>query len=274
MSSATSLSEPWSLKGKTAIVTGGSRGIGSAIAIHFARKGISNIAITYVSNQTAANKTLEECRKLGVKNGIAIQADVTDSTIGPKIVNNTLSGLDVTTIDILVNNAISPDASKVSDIKTFQAKDFSDLMVANVYSAVSLTAAFMEYAPKYGGRVINISSITSKTGNPGPLMTYGATKAALDSYTRSFADSFASTTGITFNSVAVGPTDTDALAAAKELKGLINSMVELTSAATRLGIPDDIAYIVGFLASEEGRWVNGASVSANGGNRQTLALYG
>ncbi|KAK1979038.1 hypothetical protein LZ30DRAFT_727305 [Colletotrichum cereale] len=274
MSSATSSSEPWSLKGKTAIVTGGSRGIGSATAIHFARKGISNIAITYVSNQTAANKTLEECRKLGVKNAIAIQADVADTTFGPKIVKDTLQGLNVTTLDILVNNAISPDISKVMDVKTLQAKDFSAMMVANVYSAVSLTAAFMEYAPKYGGRVINISSITSKTGNPESIMTYGATKAALDSYTRSFADTFASNTGMTFNSVAVGPTDTDALAAAKEFEGYIDSLVELTSAAPRIGTPDDVAYVVGFLASEEGRWVNGASVSANGGNRHTLAVYG
>lgn len=275
MSNSASYSEPWSLKGKTAVITGGSRGIGSGIAIYFARKGLSNLAITYVSNKTAADQTLNQCRELGVKNAIAIQANVADFSIGPKIVKEALAGLNATTIDILVNNALFADISRVSDVKKLQAKDFNEMMVANVYSPVSLTVAFMEHAPQYGGRVINISSIAGKTGNPDPIITYGATKAALDSYTRSFADTFASSSGITFNSVAVGPTDTDSMAAAKkENPALINSLISMTSAAPRIGNTEDIAYIVGFLASEEGRWVNGAAVSANGGNRQTLAMFG
>ncbi|WYZ36099.1 hypothetical protein EsH8_X_000746 [Colletotrichum jinshuiense] len=275
MSNSASYSEPWSLKGKTAVITGGSRGIGSGIAIYFARKGLSNLAITYVSNKTAADQTLNQCRELGIKNAIVIQANVADFSIGPKIVKEALAGLNVTTIDILVNNALFADISRVSDVKKLQAKDFNEMMVANVYSPVSLTVAFMEHAPQYGGRVINISSIAGKTGNPDPIITYGATKAALDSYTRSFADTFASSSGITFNSVAVGPTDTDSMAAAKkENPALINSLISMTSAAPRIGNTEDIAYIVGFLASEEGRWVNGAAVSANGGNRQTLAMFG
>ncbi|WQF90329.1 Putative short-chain dehydrogenase/reductase SDR, NAD(P)-binding domain superfamily [Colletotrichum destructivum] len=275
MSNVPSPSEPWSLKGKTAVITGGSRGIGSGIAVHFARKGLSNLAITYVANEAAANKTLEKCRKLGVKNAITIQADVTDTAVGPKIIKEAVSRLSVTTIDILVNNAILGDVSRTVDLKTLEAKNFNEIMVGNVYSPVSLTVAFMEFAPKYGGRVINISSTASKTGNPEFIMTYGATKAALDSYTRSFADTFASSTGITFNSVSVGPTETDALAAAKDmLPGFVEEQIKSISAAPRFGTTDDVAYIVGFLASEEGRWVNGAAVSANGGHRLTLALFG
>ncbi|OHE98484.1 3-oxoacyl-(acyl-carrier-protein) reductase [Colletotrichum orchidophilum] len=275
MSSTPSPAEPWSLKGKTAIVTGGSRGIGSGIAVHFARKGLENLAITYVANKTAADTTLAKCRELGVKNAVAIKADSTDPTIAPKIVKDVLNALKVTTIDILVNNAILSDISNTSDVKKLQAKDFNDMMVANVYTPVSLTTAFMEYAPKYGGRVINISSVAGRTGNPSPIMTYGATKAALDSFTRSFADTFASDKGMTFNSVAVGPTETDALAQARQAHAeFIDKQVDYISVAPRLGNTDDIAYIVGFLASEEGRWVNGAAVSANGGHRQTLALFG
>ncbi|GKT40573.1 short chain dehydrogenase asqE [Colletotrichum spaethianum] len=275
MSNTTSPSETWSLKGKTAIITGGSRGIGSGIAIHFARKGLSNLAITYVANKAAADNTVEQCRDLGVKNVIAIQADVTDPTIGPKIIKDALDGLNVTTIDILVNNALLADISRASDVTTLQAEGFSEMMIANVYSPVSLTVAFMEHAPKYGGRVINISSIASKIGNTNELMTYGASKAALDSFTRSFADKFASTTGITFNTVAVGPTQTDSLATAmKHYPNFIEEQVKRISAAPRIGNTDDIAYIVGFLASEEGRWVNGAAVSANGGHRETLAVFG
>ncbi|KAK1564088.1 uncharacterized protein LY79DRAFT_684436, partial [Colletotrichum navitas] len=238
-----------SLKEKTATITGGSRGIGSRIAIHFARKGMSNLAITYLVNETEAEKTLAKCRELGV-NAIAIQADITDPTSRPKIVKDALSGLDVTKIDILVNNAALSDISRASDVRAVQAESF-------------------------GGRVINISSLASKLGNSDPMITYGATKAALDSFTRSFANTFSAATGITFNSVAVGPTETDALAMVNGLiPGFLDTQIAMSTAANRVGNMDDIAYIVGFLASEEGRWVNGASVSANGGHRETLALFG
>ncbi|KAK2006111.1 NAD(P)-binding protein [Colletotrichum eremochloae] len=156
-----------------------------------------------------------------------------------------------------------------------QAEHFNEIMVANAYTPVNLMVAFMEHAPKHGGRVINISSLVSKLGNSDPMITYGATKAALDSFTRSFANAFSTTTGITFNSLAVGPVETDAFAMVNELiPGFHDMQIEMTSAADRVGNVDDIAYIVGFLASEEGRWVNGASVSANGGHKQVLALFG
>ncbi|OLN90339.1 3-oxoacyl-[acyl-carrier-protein] reductase 12 [Colletotrichum chlorophyti] len=275
MAILSSPSETSSLSGKTAIVTGGSRGIGRAIAIHFARKGITNLAITYVSNKAAAEYTLEQTRTLGVKQAIAIQADATDPTLAPRLIKEVLSGLNTTTIDILVNNAVLTDISKTSDVSKLAVEAFSETMIANVFSPVTLTTAFMEHAPKYGGRVINISSVASKTGNSNPIITYGASKAALDSFTRSFAETFSSDRSITFNSVAVGPTETDALAAARAtIPEIIDKQKDYSTAAPRLGEPEDVAYIVGFLASEEGRWVNGAAVSANGGHRQTLALFG
>ncbi|KXH52454.1 hypothetical protein CSAL01_02072, partial [Colletotrichum salicis] len=109
--------EPWSLVGKIAIVTGASRGIGQAIAIHLAHKGLSKLAITYASNSDAAQKTLEECRRLGVEAAIAIQADALDPSFGAKIVSQTLQQLSPTSIDILVNNAVLSDYSKVEPIK-------------------------------------------------------------------------------------------------------------------------------------------------------------
>ncbi|CCF39990.1 3-oxoacyl-[acyl-carrier-protein] reductase [Colletotrichum higginsianum] len=244
-------------------------------AAYFVRKGLSNLAITYVSNKAAANKTLEQCRKLGIKNTIAIQADATDSTVGPRVIKEVLSGLNVTTIDILVNNAVIPN-DRTRDLKTLQAEDFNELMVGNVYFPVSLTVAFIEHAPKYGGRVINLSSMAGKTGNPEAFATYGATKAALESFTRSFADSFSLKTGITFNSISVGPTETEALQGAREdyAGEYIKEQIKLITAAPRSGSVDDIAYIIGFLASEEGRWVNGALIPANGGHKMTLALFG
>ncbi|KAK6213480.1 3-oxoacyl-acyl-carrier-protein reductase [Colletotrichum tabaci] len=275
MSNVPSSSEPWLLKGKTAIITGGSRGIGSRTAAYFVRKGLSNLAITYVSNKAAADKTLEQCRELGIKKAIAIQADATDSTVGPRVIKEVLSGLNVATIDILVNNAVIPN-DKTRDLKTLRAEEFNELMVGNVYFPVSLTVAFLEHAPKYGGRVINLSSMAGKTGNPEAFATYGATKAALESFTRSFADSFSSSTGITFNSISVGPTETEALAGARDSYAgeYIREQIKLITAAPRSGNVDDIAYIIGFLASEEGRWVNGALIPANGGHKMTLALFG
>lgn len=277
MSTTNTTAEPWSLNGKTAVVTGASRGIGKAIAIHLARKGLANIAITYVANKSAADNTIEACRALGVKNAVAFKADALDSGIWPEVIKQSLAKLGVETIDILVNNAVlgNPDAYKSTT--DLAPDDFSSIMLANVYAPVATTVAFMEHAaPKSGGRVITISSTSSKTANAEPLLTYGASKAALDSFTRSFADTYASKKGITFNSVIVGPTATEAMIAALPIMpaGYKDKVVADTSAAPRFGEPEDVAYIVGFLASEEGRWVNGAAVSANGGYRQSLAALG
>lgn len=276
MSGLTNSSQPWLLTGKTALVTGGSRGIGSAIAKHLAQKGLRKLAITYVSNKAAADLTLEQCRSFGVEQAIAIQADVLDATMGPRVIKEVLDGLNTTTIDILVNNAILSDNRTTFPIADITVDNFDEIMRGNVFSPISLTLAFMDHAPKHGGRVINISSVAGKLGNTDPVMTYGASKAALESFTRSFAESFASDRGITFNSVSVGPTATDALNTVKDVMppGFLEKMIAETSAAPRVGEPEDIAFIVGFLASEEGRWVNGAAVSANGGQRQSLAALG
>ncbi|KAL0934872.1 beta-ketoacyl-acyl carrier protein reductase [Colletotrichum truncatum] len=276
MSQASTSDAPWSLQGKTAVVTGASRGIGKAIAIHLVRKGVANIAITYASNKAAADDTIEKCRALGVKNAIAIKADALKPEVWPNVIKESLSSLGTETIDILVNNAVLATIEDYKPTTELSVESFSSVMIANVYSPVATTLAFMEHAPKTGGRVINISSVSGRAPNNDPMITYGASKAALDSFTRSFADSFASKRVMTFNSVIVGPTATDAMAAVlssapPETKQFF---IDQTSAAPRVGEADDIAYIVGFLASEEGRWVNGAAVSANGGFRTVLAALG
>ncbi|KAJ5018707.1 Short chain dehydrogenase asqE [Colletotrichum sp. SAR 10_99] len=269
--------EPWSLAGKTAVVTGASRGIGKAIAIHLARKGLTNIAITYAANQSAADDTIEKCRALGVKNAVVIKANALNPDAWPDVIKQAHGALKVDTIDILVNNAVLASIDHYKATPELNADNFSAVMVANVYAPVATTIAYMEHAaPKAGGRVINISSVAGRLPNGNPMVTYGASKAALDSFTRSFADQFSSEKGITFNSVIVGPTLTDAFeevtkSMPKELK---DKYIAETSAAPRFGEPEDIAYIVGFLASDEGRWVNGAAVSANGGFRGMLAALG
>ncbi|KAL2816630.1 hypothetical protein BDW59DRAFT_175740 [Aspergillus cavernicola] len=194
----------WSLAGKTDVITGGSRGIGSAIAIHLASKGLSKLAITYVGNLASAESTLEECRKNGIERGIAIQADILDPSIGPDLIQQVLTGLETPTIDILVNNAAYLDPTEASSVEE------------------STLNVFQKFAKE---------------------------KAA------------------TFNTVCVGPTVTDGFKAVGKLypDGFMEELAKEFTAAHRVGTPEDIAYIVGFLACEEARWVNGACMSANGG---------
>ncbi|KAK7701299.1 hypothetical protein SLS64_010342 [Diaporthe eres] len=255
MSSVSSSGQPWLLTGKTAIVTGGSRGIGRAIAIQFARKGLDKIAITYASNGEAAEATLDECRRLGVSKAIAIQAEVTDPQFGPVIVQKALQGLDTTTIDIVVNNASVGGLEYYRPVHETTPDVFLHLMHGNVYSAMSLTKECMAHLPAKGGRVINISSVASRLANPSPTFVHGAAKAALESITRSFAGAFGVATGATFTSVSVGATDTDAFRAAGDIvpPEYLEAMMNEATVEKRLGTPEDIAYIVGFLASEERR---------------------
>lgn len=271
-----SSSTPWSLAGKSAIVTGGSRGIGQAIAIHLARKGLAKLAITYVNNADAAESTLEKCRELGVVQAVAIQADATDPEFGQKVIVQVLERLGTKSIDILVNNAVLADPSKVLPVKDTGLDVFLEIMQANVYAPVSATTALLPHLPEYGGRVINISSVLAYQPNTDPTMAYGASKATLQSYTRSFAQSFSKKANATFNSVIVGLTATDSIKASQDMMppGFLDGQIQDTTAAERIGDPDDIAYIVGFLASEEARWVNGAAISANGGNRLVMPALG
>jgi 3-oxoacyl-[acyl-carrier protein] reductase len=229
-----------------------------------------------MANRDAAQATLDQCRELGIKQAVAIQADALDPDFATKIIGQVLKELDTTIIDILVNNAVLADPAAAKPVGQVTLSNFLEVMHANVYAPVSLTTALLPHLPAYGGRVINISSTASKQANSDPVITYGASKATLDSFMRSFADNFAKEKGATFNSVLAGLTATDAYNQNKDLLGpdFLKEMLQSTSAADRIGVPEDIAYIVGFLASEEARWVNGAAVSANGGNRKVLAALG
>ncbi|KAH0830933.1 hypothetical protein AYO21_06463 [Fonsecaea monophora] len=264
-----------SLEGKTALVTGGSRGIGAAVAVQLAQRGASKIAITYAGNTKAADSTLEELKKLGVQKAIAIQADLLDPQLGANLIPQVLSGLDTKTIDITVCNAALNTPDLVVPFANITLENFNKVFQGNTFSAVSIIAAVLPHLPAKGGRVVTISSIMSKLANDDVSIAYGASKAALDSITRSLAASFAATKHATFNSVSVGSTATDPLKAVmKVLPEAIEESVAPHTIEKRPGDPEEVASVVGFLASEEARWVNGAQIPAHGGNRYMLALQG
>jgi len=263
---------PAPLVGRTAIVTGGSRGIGAGIAVDLARKGCTAIAITYAQNKHAAESVLETIRDTNpLIRTIAIQADLLSPTFGADLVSNALEQLGVSTIDIVVANAAFAEAKYLEPMHTGSKETFEKFMTGNVWSQMQLALAAMPHIPPCG-RIINISSVASKRANADPLVIYGASKAALDSITRSFALMFAPSRKITVNGVHVGPTSTDTMKSAfNKLPGsLVENMIARPSAEKRLGEVEDIVGIVSFLASEEAKWINGNLIPANGGSMLEL----
>ena len=267
-----------SLNGKAALVTGGGRGIGRAISLQLARKGITALAITYVGNKSAADETAAQCLELGVKKAIAIKADILDASVGSKLIEAVLSGLNTDKLDIVINNAALVDMTLNEPFEQMTLAGFSKLMQGNCFAPMSIIGAALAHLPSRNGRIINISSIASRDGPPDPLMSYGASKAALDSFTRSLALALARKHSASFNSVSVGPTRTDAMAKAIDGKffsdEFMEKMYDRSSAEQRIGEPEDVAMIVAWLASQESRWINGASIMAHGGDKAMISAQG
>lgn len=267
----TSFGAPASLAGKYAVVTGGSRGIGAAIAVYLAKKGAEGVAITYVGNQTAAEKVAAEVRAFGSK-ATVIQADILSEDYGKLVIQGALRGLETDHLDVIVNNAAIIDMAYNEPFMDMAFETAHQLFQGNTLAPLSIIRLAFPYLPTRGGRIINISSIASKDANQDPIMAYGASKAALDSFTRSLAARFAAEKHCTINSVSVGGTETDATLAALKMmpEDVLEKVKARQTAEHRLGVPEDIAMIVGFLASEESRWINGANVPANGGSLLVL----
>lgn len=257
---------PAPLIGKVAVITAASRGIGAAIAIELARKGAAAIAITYMSNLSAAEKTLATIRATSPRAAcIAIKADLLSPTFGEDIVKASLSDLKVSHLDIIVNNAAISDMQYHEPFENITYEGFERMMRGNGWGTIQLIRAALPYI-RPGGRIINISSSSSKRPNLDPTMAYGMSKAAVDSITRSLAVKYAAEKKITINSVSPGPTETDLLAQAfKGDEKLAALVTQGSTAEKRFGKPEDVAGIVGFLASDEARWINGNHVPASGG---------
>lgn len=244
------------LANKTALVTGGSRGIGRAIALELAKSGV-NIGISYVSNLEKANKVLEEIEKYGVK-AIAIKSNVSKEDDVINMVKTMEQELG--SIDILVNNA---GVTKDNLLIRMKMDEWDEVMDVNLKGTFLCTKAVSRaMMKKRYGKIINITSVVGIMGNPGQG-NYSASKAGVIGFTKSMAKELSSR-GIRVNAIAPGFIETDMTDALKdEIKDEMLKAIPLST----LGKPEDIGNLVVFLASDRSDYITGQVINVDGGMR-------
>lgn len=243
------------LDGKVAVVTGGSRGIGRAIATSLAADGAS-VLVNYAANSAAAVETVQSIRGAGGR-AEPFQADIADPAAAARIFAGATQAFGP--VDILVCNA---GVAAVMPLTQVRAEDYERVFGINVRSLVFLlqTAA---RALADNGRIITLSSTIAAYPRDG-MALYASSKAAVRALTEVAAIELGPR-GITANCVLPGIIETDMIAG---LPAPYRKAVAESSPFNRLGLPGDLTGIVRFLASEQSRWITGQSIIANGGARR------
>ncbi len=240
------------LGNKVALVTGGSRGIGAAIAKRLAADG-ADVAITYASDKSAADAVVNAVESTGRK-ALAIQADGSKSEAIQAAVSKVAETFG--TIDILVNNAGTALPKPFEEAPLAELERVLDLNVKGVFIT---TQAALKHMPN-GGRIISIGSCVGERNMTPGLAAYGATKGAVKMFTQGLAREVGQR-AITVNNVQPGPIDTDLNPAAGDWA---TPQIAFT-ALKRYGHVDEVAALVAFLAGPEAAYITGASLTVDGG---------
>ena len=242
------------LDGKVALVTGGSRGIGRAIAVALALEG-AKVAINFAGNEKAAEETKALVEQAGSE-AILLKADVSDKDADAALIDTVIKTYGK--IDILVNNA---GITRDSLMLRMKEDDFDAVIDTNLRSVFYLTkAAAKSMMKKRTGRIINMSSVVGLTGNAGQV-NYAAAKAGVLGITKSAAKELASR-GITVNAVAPGFIETDMT---DVLSDTVKESLLHEIPLKRMGEPKDVANAVLFLASDQSAYITGQVIHVDGG---------
>jgi NAD(P)-dependent dehydrogenase (short-subunit alcohol dehydrogenase family) len=238
------------LQGQTALVTGTSRGIGRAVALQLAKAG-AELLLHYHSNQAAAQSVAKE---IGGSSRL-LQADLRSPTEIDALVHS----LGDTRLDILVNNAglWGPTPLGSTSLETLET-----LLDVNVKGVFWLTQAALSHL-RDGARIVNLSSIAGRIGRAGGRSVYGATKAAVDAFTRNWALELAPRK-IRVNAVAPGYVETDMTAGYFADEKILKNAVDRQPFG-RLARPEEVAEVVLFLCSPQSAWITGDSINVSGG---------
>lgn len=239
---------------KTVLITGASGGIGSAIALEFAKEAYQMV-LHYRSNKEKVLTLQKACEELGATTMI-VHADLNRQDSIDAMFNS-LSEKNVT-VDVLVNNA---GFTKDQLFMRMSYEDFDAVIQTNLGSTVKCSKAVIRSMMKQGfGRIINISSVVGSIGNPGQS-NYAASKAAIEIFSKSLSKEVAKKQ-VTVNCVAPGFIDTDMT---KDLSESIKNYYLEQIPVKRFGQPEDVASLVCFLASEQASYITGQTIHVNGG---------
>jgi NAD(P)-dependent dehydrogenase (short-subunit alcohol dehydrogenase family) len=244
------------LTGRTALVTGASRGIGQAIATRLAARG-ATVIVHFGTDQDGAAATVDEITRSG-GNAFAVGAELGVDGDVETLFAGVEAGLAGRPLDILVNNAAAPPAGPLGATTPAQ---FDRLFAVNVRAPYFIIQRALPLFHD-GGRVVTISSVATRMANAGQT-SFAMTKGAVETMTLTLANELG-VRGITVNAVAPGATRTATNGVAFETPGLAD-LIAGTTALNRLGGPADVAEVVAFLASDAARWVTGQVIDASGG---------
>jgi len=244
------------LSGKTALVTGASRGIGRATALALGKAG-AQVLVHYSASPKEAEEVVAEIRKSGAR-ADAVQADLSAAD-GAHTLAAKVRGIVGGRLDILVANA---GVAKSATIEETTVEDFDRLFAVNVRAPFFLVQQLLPILSD-GSSVILVSSLAAHA-SVGTLAAYAATKGAIDTLVKHFASAFGAR-GIRVNAVAPGVINTDMSSFARSEVGRDSTLG--MQALQRIGEPDDVAQVIAFLASDAARWITGDAVRVDGGSK-------